>query len=413
VGLFIAAANTACTANADVTVGTFTPVAQSVSVVGAPVTVPQGGSIQVSRSIQNTGSAPGTTPYSIHLSMDNTYSATDIQVWSSTTPVIPASGTDTATHSCTVPMTTPAGTYYVILYIGVGNETSTAAADITVVALDFQAVSISLVNPPVRVPAGATIQVSRQIYNNGTIAGPAAYSIYLSTDTTVTIADTLIYSATTGSIPPGTTDTVNPTCTVPPTQAYDADYYVGLYLSPTKTAVSANTVHVMPNFARFEAVSVTVPVGLAVKPGDTVSAQIEISNNGGASGSAPYTVYLSSDATITTSDLVISLENTPVLAADGGTDTATVPVTIPADTPDGTYFIGAYLTASQFTTQTAASGPVEIFVSAPAKSAMGCGGSEQGAGGGLSLLPLVLAALFCLLVRRGRVPVKHQGGPRD
>ncbi|MHC4600248.1 MAG: hypothetical protein ACYS47_14705, partial [Planctomycetota bacterium] len=132
-GLFINTSNTANTASQDVIVTTpFTPVAQSVSVVGAPVTVMTGGTFQVTRSIQNTGGIAGSTTYSIYLSPDNTITGADTLVYSGTTASIAPGGTDTGTDTCTVPGSMSAGVYYAGLWVSAGNSACTASADVTV-----------------------------------------------------------------------------------------------------------------------------------------------------------------------------------------------------------------------------------------------------------------------------------------
>ena len=51
-------------------------------------------------------------------------------------------------------------------------------------------------------------------------------------------------------------------------------------------------------------------------------------------------VYLSTDANITTSDILLTTRSVSSLAA-GATSAANTSVTIPSSTPVGTYFIGA------------------------------------------------------------------------
>jgi hypothetical protein len=116
--------------------GATTFAAQSVSVVGAPVTVSPGGTFVVTRSIQNTGAVAGACNYSIRLSTNTIISTADTQVYSGTTASIAPSATNTFSPTCTVPGGMAAGTYYVGLYIA-GPPISTANTvnpDVTVTA---------------------------------------------------------------------------------------------------------------------------------------------------------------------------------------------------------------------------------------------------------------------------------------
>ncbi|MHC5038182.1 MAG: DUF4082 domain-containing protein, partial [Planctomycetota bacterium] len=99
--------------------------AQSITVVGAPVTATPGGTFQATRAIQNTGLLAGTCNYTIRLSTDTTITTADPAVYTGTSASIAAGATDTATVTCTVPGAQTAGTYYLGLYIA-GPPISTA-----------------------------------------------------------------------------------------------------------------------------------------------------------------------------------------------------------------------------------------------------------------------------------------------
>ncbi|MHC5037630.1 MAG: beta strand repeat-containing protein, partial [Planctomycetota bacterium] len=246
VGLYIAAGNTAVTTNQDVTVtaSTFNPLAQSITTIGAPVSIPSaGGSFQVNRAIQNAGGVAGTTPYSIYLSTDQSYDAADISVYSGTTASIAAGATDTVTDTCTVAAATTPGNYYVILYIAAGNEVSTTGQDVTVLApFAASASAISVPAAPVNISSavGGTFLASRSIQNTGGDPGTTTYEIYISTDATIDQTDTLVFSGVTAQIAGGVTDTQTDTCLVPAGLTAGTSYYVGLYIAAGNTAVTAN-----------------------------------------------------------------------------------------------------------------------------------------------------------------------------
>jgi predicted phage tail protein len=104
---------------------------------------------------------------------------------------------------------------------------------------DLQAQSVSVVAAPVTVHPGESIDVQHTILNAGGLAGTVSFSILISPDAVITIADALALSDTTPSIDPGNSDTATVTWVVPlsfPT----GDFYVGLYIDATNLAATAN-----------------------------------------------------------------------------------------------------------------------------------------------------------------------------
>jgi hypothetical protein len=104
---------------------------------------------------------------------------------------------------------------------------------------NFAALVPTVVNAPVTVAPGGTFDVTREIQNNGSGAGSTSYTIVISDDSTITAADTVVYSGTTASIAAGTTDTATVTCTVPTTTT-DGPYYAGLYIDASTNASTVN-----------------------------------------------------------------------------------------------------------------------------------------------------------------------------
>jgi uncharacterized membrane protein len=408
VGLYIAPSNWAVTAAADVTVTAgFDPLAQSVTVTNPTVQLNQdGGSFDVIRTIQNIGTVAGAADFMIVLSTDTTIDASDLVVLSSTTASIVASTSDTVTETCTVPAGSTPGNYYVGLLIYAGNTAATANRDVSISSAqpNLFTSAVSVTNPPARIPQGGTFDVTRSIQNTGDGTGAVNYEIYLSTDNTITTADDQVFSGVSGNIVPGGMDTATVTCTVPAALAADTDYYVGLYISATDTMVALNMVHVLLSTVRFDAVEVTVPTGVTYLPGESVGVLVKVRNSGGAAGTADYTVYLSNDATIDTSDLQASLVTTASLAADGGEEVAMITFTIP-DTGAGPYYVGIYITSTNVGTQTAVSADtIQIDSPPPPPSdddGGGCGCSAPGGNGNpMAYLPLLLVAGLYLALRR-------------
>jgi len=256
------------------------------------------------------------------LSSDSTIDSSDARIYFATTGSIPASGTDTSTITCVVPLTILPGTYYAGLYLDATVTAATSAADVTVTgSATLTAISAVVQGAPVTVGANGTFQVTSSIQNSGTAAGSTAYSIYLSTDATITAADTLVFSGTSGAIAPTGVETVSNSCNAP--SAAGGPYYAGVYIAAGNAAATAAADVTVVDAVVPVAQSITV-VGapVSVASGQTFQVTRAIRNAGTLAGTVNYTVYLSSDATIDATDFAVFVGTTASIAP-GATDTLT------------------------------------------------------------------------------------------
>lgn len=133
------------------------------------------------------------------------------------------------------------GTYYYRVRASNASGTSswTVGTNGCTVGDPFVIQSVAAVGAPVTVNPGGMFDVFRAIQNNGGTAGSTSYSIVLSSNTTINLFDTEVYSGTTSTINPGATDTETVTCTVP-SSVTPGEYYVGIYISPSNTGCTSN-----------------------------------------------------------------------------------------------------------------------------------------------------------------------------
>ncbi|MHC5037610.1 MAG: hypothetical protein ACYTHM_09875, partial [Planctomycetota bacterium] len=103
----------------------------------------------------------------------------------------------------------------------------------------FEAQVVSVVSAPVIVLPGGTFQTLWTIRNTGGAAGSTPYTLVLSDNGTATVADPQLYSGTSSSIAPGTTETRTVICTVPSTTT-PGNYYAGLYVDAAASVCTAN-----------------------------------------------------------------------------------------------------------------------------------------------------------------------------
>jgi len=223
-----------------------------------------------------------------------------------------------------------------------GGGGGASAPDLQLQALDFR---------PSGVRAGDSIHVVDAVHNDGTAdASGFQVGIYLSADATVDGGDRLIGVRAIGALASGHTSTGSGFLTVPPDLG-EGTWFVGA-IADVQGAVEegdeANNV-----FVALQTLSITTeplpdlaPVHLSFDP-TVVEAgeQLEVTDhveNGGVGDAGPFQVgiYLSRDAVITTGDQLIGVRSVPALAA-GALSLMTAPLTVPAATGAGVWYIGA------------------------------------------------------------------------
>ncbi|MHC4779128.1 MAG: hypothetical protein ACYTFG_11180 [Planctomycetota bacterium] len=149
---------------------------------------------------------------------------------------------------------------------------------------------------------------------------------------------------------------------------------------------------------RAQSVSV-VAAPVTVEPKETFEVTWTIVNNGGAPGTASYSILLSDTTIITIADAE-ALSDTTLTVAPGATESLTVTCTVPAQQPPGDYYVGLYIDAANM----AATSDRDVTVPAPVE-AQSCGCSPVGGTATPAdilgmLLPFLLWALVVFSTRR-------------
>jgi subtilase family serine protease/CubicO group peptidase (beta-lactamase class C family) len=178
-------------------------------------------------------------------------------------------------------------------------------------------------------------------------AGSHSIGIYLSTDTTITAADSLIREIAVDTLPRNGTLTVSATIDVQGLAIPDGIYFIGILVDKdgevTEVSEEDNDCYYEGTRLTFGAPNLTCgEVGtLTITDGLIDITDLKITNNGflGA-GSHSVGVYLSTNTNFTSFDVQIGTINVDTLAA-GDTLTTSFSTDISAaDIDDGTYFVG-------------------------------------------------------------------------
>jgi len=329
--------------------------------VGASSAV-AGGTLSVSDTVRNLGPRPADDfRIGVYLSSDAAITAQDTLLGFRGLARLDAGSSDTGGGTLTIPVGTAAGTWHVGVRVDdqsavaerdEANNTRTATTLVSVAVVPLADLEISAVSAaPNALAAGEELEVSDTVTNSGA-TGAAAFQvgIYLSSDATITAADTLLGLRAVPELARGASSSASDTLLLPASLA-PGTWYVGA-LADVQNAVpesdesdnarsTPTTLTVIglprPNLVvqDFSFAPAGVDSGLPIDVADTVA------NIGpGAALGVEVAVYLSSDAVITAQDTLLGTRTLAALAS-GASQSSTGTLEVPLELPGGTYFVGA------------------------------------------------------------------------
>ena len=348
-------------------------------VVAAPTvnnTAPDAGAtFTLSATVRNAGdeSSAATTLRFYH-STDATITTSDAPVGTDAVAELAASGTSDESVSLTAPST--AGTYYYGACVdAVTGESETtnncsSSVQITVPEPDPEPAPDLVVTAPTvsnNAPeAGATFTLSAEVRNDGDEAAAATtLRYYRSTGAIITTSDTELGTDEVGALAAsGTSDeSVSLTATLPAgTYYYGAcvDAVTGESETTNNCSSSVQVTVAPPDKPDLIVYFIIAVVNLdGTRPGGLIQISAEVRNLGGvASPATTLRFYQSTDATITTSDTEVGMDDVGALAASG-TSGGSARLTAPS-TP-GTYYYGACVDSvtDEFDTTNNCSGSIQ------------------------------------------------------
>ncbi len=388
-------------------------------------TVAPGDSVTIDAYNMNLGNGVDTTSTTagIYLSTDATITTSDTLLTTLTTTATLATVSqpgyyDHQTVTLSLPGNLAPGTYYIggladyNNHLTESNETNNSynVVQITVTAPAQPDLSEYVAVNKTNVAPGDSVTIDAYNMNLGTGVDttPTTAGIYLSTDATITTSDTLLTTlATTATLAAvgqsGYFDHQTVTLSLPGNLAPGTYYIGGLadynnhLTESNESNNSYNTVQItvtapaQPDLSEYVAVNKTT-----VAPGDSVTIDAYNMNLGAGVDTTPTTagIYLSTDATITTSDtLLTTLATTATLATvsqPGYYDHQTVTLSLPGNLAPGTYYIGGLADYNNHLTESNEANnsynTVQITVTAASSSSVAQAAVNGSAGGTLSLV---------------------------
>lgn len=333
-----------------------------VSSFTGPAAGAAGGTISVTDTVKNQGGGDaGVSSTTFYLSANSTIGAGDVLLAASRdVPGLAAGATSVGTTVLTIPPTTQVGLYYIVARAdgndGVAETTETNNTIARAIQIGGDLV-VSALTVPARGGAGSAIVVTDTIKNQG--GGPAAASVtrfYLSANALLDAADILLAGGQdVAPLDPATSSTGSTTVTIPAATAAGTYYIVAKAdadNSVPETYEANNT------SARYIQIGSDLLVSAMTVParagaGATITVSHTTANQGGGPATATVTrFYLSANAVLDGSDvLLVGADPVPDLAA-GATDAGSTLLTIPTATASATYYIIAKADADNVVLET-------------------------------------------------------------
>jgi subtilase family serine protease/subtilisin family serine protease len=329
-----------------------------VSALSAPATGGAGAAISLTDTTKNQGAgAAAASATKFYLSTNTTLDAADVLLGGRSIPPLAAGTASTASTSVTIPAGTTAGTYYII-----GKADADAVvAEVNENNNDTQNVSV-LIGPDLVVPSlavrstgGATISITDTTKNQGGgLADASTTRFYLSTDTVLDASDVLLGSRTIAALSAGAASSASTSATIPAGTAPGSYYIIAKADADniiTETSEVNNTQNAYLQLGPDLVISALYAPSTG-GAGSTLSVSDSTLNQGN-NAAAPSTTkfYLSVDYLLDATDVLLGSRAVPSLSA-GATSSGSTPLTIPAGTATGSYYILAKADADNVVPET-------------------------------------------------------------
>ncbi len=329
-----------------------------------------GDSKSISTRIKNEGdSSSGSFRWGLYLSTDTTITTSDIQLdtWSQSS--ISSGSSRSSTKSVTIPSSITGGYYYVGMIVDINGQVSESDESNND---DYDSGRARIYELPDLVPrtsssscstpstgtigdyldSSISIQYENDASNSyGQSTGAFDWAMYLSTDSTITTSDTQVGSdqySTSLSSGNYRTDSLSSSTRIP-SSLNAGTYYWGYILdvnsdvdesSESNNIRTCGQITLQEDLPDIEATSVSTSSSSVVM-GETITVQYRIDNVGtDYSGSFYWKLYLSSDSTISTSDVYV--DEFSVSSINGGSYRSgyEYSVTIPTGMSSGYHYLG-------------------------------------------------------------------------
>ncbi len=342
------------------------------SVGFSPTSVEAGQTITVSDVVRNDGvEASSSFRVGIYLSADALVTTADLLIGQRSVSSLPVGSSASGSGSMTVPLFVSAGNYFVgavvddldaIIEMDETNNGQASNGTLSVAAAPLPDLAPSSISfTPLTVDAGQPITVEESVLNQGAAASPLfQVGVFLSEDATIDPADDLLIGTRSiSTLGVGSGSASGPTTVTVPGNTPGGDYFVGVYADSAilvpetdegnNGLVAANRVTVtVPPLPDLVATSFSFsPTIVSTGSGASLTISDDVVNMGVAD-SAPVrvAVYLSTDSSVTTNDILLGVHDLQALTVGAGAG-ATVDLPVPGGIAAGSYRVGLWVDDDQ------------------------------------------------------------------
>jgi subtilase family serine protease len=317
-----------------------------ITALSTPGSTGAGQSIVITDTTKNQGGeAAGPFRIQFFLSTDATLSAPDIVLGTRELPSLAAGASSSASTTVTIPQGTAAGSWSIIAKADSEEAVSEVSERNNTYALSIKIgpdLDITALSAPAAAGAGQSIAISDTTKNQGgEAAGPCRILFFLSMDATLGAADMMLGSRSVPSLAAGASSSASTTVTVPQGTAAGVWYIIA-------QADGEGAVSEVSETNNTYALSFKVGSDLAVSAlaapatgggGASIAITDTTKNQGGdAAGPSQTQFFLSTNTTLSASDVLLGSRGVPLLAA-GASSSGSTTVVIPPGTAVGNWYI--------------------------------------------------------------------------
>jgi subtilase family serine protease len=318
-----------------------------VSTISVPAAAAPGATITATYTVKNQGTvAAGASTVEFLWSTNISLDAGDPSLGATGVGALVPNGTQSGQIALQIPPGVTLGTYYIFATSDSANVVAEAkeSNNETRASIDIGGdLEVSSLVAPAVLGIGMPFTATDTTTNaGGTTVGQSVTYFYLSPNAGLSADDTFLGSRTVASLGAGDASTVNTTLTIPEGTPAGSYYLFAKADGPnavTETQESNNTdiksAKVGPDLT-VSISSVTTPV----HAGATTAVKDTVTNKGGNNaGPSEVRYYFSTNTVVDAADTLLAETRAVGLLVPNGTSTATTPVTIPAGTAPGLYYM--------------------------------------------------------------------------
>ncbi|MEO8678124.1 MAG: CARDB domain-containing protein [Vicinamibacterales bacterium] len=319
-----------------------------VTAVTGPTAAAAGSVVNVTDTTKNQGTANApASETGFYLSANTVWDASDTFIGSRPVSPLAPGIAELATTPLEIPAATVAGRYYVLARadwsgdIGETNETNNTRASAQLkVGPDLM---VSVLTVPATAAAGDTVQVTDTSNNSGAGAsGPSVTAFYLSSNGSLDAGDVRLGDRPVPALDPGAIDTATTSLTIPVATTVGS-YYVLAHADANATVAESLETNNLKASAVIR-IGIDLTVSALTAPAtagagrDLVVAETTLDIGGADSPASTTLFYLSANAVLDGSDLLLGSRPVPPLDA-GAADATTITLALPPATASGTYYL--------------------------------------------------------------------------